>query len=279
MARDENEYGVQSINRALALLKLFSTENPNLSLTEICQTTGLTMPTAHRMVKALRSNGFLVQDPFTGRLSLGPAVVRLAFVLLRNNDISSLVSFAMPYLGRLRSTTGETVGLHVPSEGGRLCVAEAVSRHLMLMATGVGNIMPWHAGAASKAMLAFMPEDERDHLLASTDLAPLTEATMVDAGQFRKALATVRKQGYAISEGESVPGASAIAKPILNANGRVIAAINITGPSTRWSRRLMIMALPNLSEATTAIESFLGRSPDQPVEGSAIKQTSRRRAE
>lgn len=257
--RDDSERGAQSINRALALLKLFTAETPDLTLKEICAGTGLTMPTAHRMAKALRANGFLVQDPLTGRLGLGPAVVMLAFVVMRNSDTSRLVSLTTSHLEHLRTKTGETVGLHIPTVGGRLCVAESESRHMMRMATGVGNILPWHAGAASKALLAFMSEPERERILATIDTAPLTDATIVKVDQLRKALEVVRKNGYAISEGESVAGASAIAVSIRAAAEGVTAAINITGPSSRWTRDEMMKALPELQNSAGIIESLLGR--------------------
>lgn len=257
--RDDSERGAQSINRALALLKLFTAETPDLTLKEICSGTGLTMPTAHRIAKALRVNGFLVQDPLTGRLGLGPAVVMLAFVVMRNTDTSRLVSLATTHLEHLRTVTGETVGLHVPTVSGRLCIAEAESRHMMRMATGVGNILPWHAGAASKAILASMPEEERERMLANTDTAPLTNATIAHLDDLRKALQVVRRDGYAVSEGESVAGASAIAVPILGADGSVVAAINITGPSSRWTREKMVDALPELQDSVKVIESLLGR--------------------
>jgi DNA-binding IclR family transcriptional regulator len=259
MEQPEGERGAQAINRALGLLRLFTIDDSHLSLTEICQRTGLTMPTAHRIARALQSNGFLVHDQLTGRYALGPAVVQLAFVVIRNNDTSNLVRITMPYLESLRAATGETVGLHVPTVGGRLCVAESESRHMMRMATGVGNILPWNAGAASKAMLAFMPVEAQQQLLASTTPTALTPRTILDVNELLAALILVRQDRYATSMGESVDGASAIAVPILDATGDVAGSINITGPSNRWSHRDMLAALPELESAVTAVESLLGR--------------------
>lgn len=259
MAHGEVERGAQSINRALSLLRLFTVDDPQLSLTEICLRSGLTMPTAHRIARALQSDGFLVHDELSGRYALGPAVVQLAFVVIRNKDTSNLVRIAMPYIESLRATTGETVGLHVPTAGGRLCVAESESRHMMRMATGVGNILPWNAGAASKAMLAFMPTEEQKRLLATTTPTALTSQTILDVNELLKALESVQENGYAISEGESVPGARAIAKPIFDATGDVAGSINITGPTSRWSRPEMLAALPKLQSAVKAVESLLGR--------------------
>jgi DNA-binding IclR family transcriptional regulator len=255
----DGERGTQAINRALGLLRLFRVNEPHLSLREIGDRSGLTVPTAHRMARALQANGFLVQDPLTGRYALGPAVMELAFVVLRNSDTSSLVRIATPYLDSLRAMTGETVGLHVPASNGRLCVAESESRHMMRMATGVGNVLPWHAGAASKAMLAFMPPAEQMHVLASAPAAALTANTILDSDQLRRSLAEIKKKGYAISEGETVLGAAAIAMPILDASGSVAGSVNITGPVTRWTRHDMVAVLPQLTDAVKAIESLLSR--------------------
>jgi len=259
MAVVDGERGTQAINRALSLLRLFRVDEPHLSLSEISEKSGLTQPTAHRMARALQANGFLVQDPLTGRYALGPAVMELAFVVMRSSDTSSLVRIATPYLDSLRALTGETVGLHVPASNGRLCVAESESRHMMRMATGVGNVLPWHAGAASKAMLAFMPAAEQMQLLASAPPTALTANTILDSDQLRRSLAEVREKGHAISEGETVLGAAAIAMPVLDASSRVAGSINITGPMTRWTRHEMAAVLPQLTDAVKAIESLLSR--------------------
>lgn len=260
MPSHDSERGAQSINRALSILESFSDDARSQSLTEICERTGLTMPTAHRIAKALLSNRFLVLDPLRGGYALGPAVVRLAFIVLRNSDTRSLVGLVLPYLEKLRSLTGESVGLHIPTEGGRLCVAEEESRHMMRMVTGAGNILPWYAGAASRAMLAYMSEREQRHLLSNTEHIPLTSATVVSTEDLLKALPSVRQKGYAISQGESVAGASAIAKPILDADDNVLGAINITGPEARWPPERMMQFLPDLETAVRTIEMLIGRA-------------------
>jgi DNA-binding IclR family transcriptional regulator len=254
-----SERGSQAINRALRILGAFSSEQPSLALKEICDLTSLTMPTAHRMARALQANGYLIQDSVTGRYSLGPAVVRLAHIVMQGTEANSLARVALPHMERLRTLTGETVGLHIPTPGGRLCIAEVQSRHMMRMATGVGNILPWHAGAASRVMLAFMPAPVVSQLLATTEPTRLTGATVTDFDVLVRHLARVRHDGFAVSKGETTEGAGAIAVAVRDAGDQVAAAINITGPLIRFGRSQMMASLPELTAAVRAIELHLGR--------------------
>jgi DNA-binding IclR family transcriptional regulator len=108
-------------------------------------------------------------------------------------------------------------------------------------------------------MLAFMPPAEQMHLLASAPAAALTANTILDPDRLRRSLAEIKQDGYALSEGETVLGAAAVAMPILDASGRVVGSVNITGPVTRWTRHDMVAVLPQLTDAVKAIESLLSR--------------------
>ena len=95
------ERGAQAIHRALTILEVFSTVNPSVSLTAISEFAGLTVPTAHRMVRALQSRGYVTHDPITGHYSLGSAVMKLAQVLLVRGEQDQLLGLANPHLEAL----------------------------------------------------------------------------------------------------------------------------------------------------------------------------------
>ncbi len=253
------------MHRVLRVLLCWSTGEPTRSLTEISQDANLTLPTAHRMIKALQREGFLSLDSVSGRYSLGPTIMDLARVVLQRADEDELVVVAMPHLERIRSITGETVGLHVPIAEGRICVAELVSRAPIRTATGVGRTYKLPAGAAGRVLTAWSPER-----LALAMAAKGNEAfTAKGREEFAKSAETVRQAGYAISEGETIEGARAIAFPLFDSNSDVRAAVNVTGPTGRWTHEKMMKALSQLQAEVAEIALHLGYRTAKPQRAKA----------
>jgi DNA-binding IclR family transcriptional regulator len=228
--RDGSVTGAQTLLRALDILECFTQDGTSLSLVEIGRRVQLTAPTTHRLVKALVSRGFLIGDA-SRHYTLGPAVMQLASVVMHRTE--NLAAVASPAIERLRDLIGETVSLHCLLGDDRICVAEYVSPERIRMESGIGGVYPLYAGAAGKAMLAWLPE-VLDRV--ATRLEPHGPATITDPAELAKELARVRRRGYAQSEGEVVVGATSMAVPLFGSNGSVIGAINVAGPSTRWNR-------------------------------------------
>jgi IclR family transcriptional regulator, KDG regulon repressor len=259
-SQENEERGSQAVHRVLRILLCWRDDDSTLSLTEIAQRTGLTLPTAHRMIKALQRERFLVHDKVSGYYALGPTIMNLARVLLQRSDQDELVITVMPHMDRMRAITSETVGLHIPMGDLRLCVAELVSRQPIRTATGVGRTFPLPDGASGQILVAW--SDER---------LEMAETRVHASDARRKALERVLKQvrdnRYAMSEGETIPGASALAFPLFGPNRDVVAAINITGPATRWTRSEMLTHLEALNEEVAHVSEQLGyreSSPSRP---------------
>jgi DNA-binding IclR family transcriptional regulator len=247
--------GSQTVDRALELLECFSVERPELSLTEFSNETGFTMPTTHRLLKALQAREFVVFDTTTRLYSLGPGAMRLASIIIQRDDINTVV---LPWLERLRRLTGETTALHWMVDQYRVCTVELESRHLIKMASGVGRRYPLYAGAAGKALISNLPDDEIAAILDTArqdGQGPLVNGS--EAG-FMDIVRSTRDARTARSFSEVVEGASAIAAPILNSLGRPIAAINITGPASRFDGDAMDAAEVLLVEAVDSVETRLG---------------------
>ncbi|HEY8473722.1 MAG TPA: IclR family transcriptional regulator [Natronosporangium sp.] len=247
------ERGSQAVNRLLSVLLCWTENEPTLTLTEVAQRTGLSLSTAHRMVKALQRSKFLVHDQATGRYSLGPTVMSLARVVLQRADQDELVLAAMPHLERMRAGTGETVGLHVAMGTSRICLAELVSREPIRAATGVGRVFNLPAGASGRVLVAWSPERLQMVLDNGSE-----QATRMNKPKLVRSAEAIRKAGYAITVGETIPGAAAIAFPLFGPHGEVNACINVTGPSTRWTRQRMMDALPFLIDEVHQIDEQLG---------------------
>jgi DNA-binding IclR family transcriptional regulator len=177
----------------------------------------------------------------------------LARVMLQRADEDELVVVAMPHLERMRAISGETVGLHLPVEDSRICVAELVSRAPIRTATGVGRTYKLPAGAAGRVLTAWSPER-----MALSLAARGTRASAESRRDFERAAEQIREAGYAISEGETIDGARAIAFPLFDSNSDVRAAVNVTGPTERWTRAKMMQALPQLIAEVDEIAIQLG---------------------
>lgn len=248
---DDAERGTQAVHRALRMLESFRDDQPELTLSELADSASLTLPTAHRIARALHARGFLVQGGPEHAYSLGPEVMRLARTLLQAATPHNLIRIVQPYLEQLNATTEETAALHSIVGTERMCVAEVPSRLPMRMANGVGNLYPMHSGAAGKAMLAEMPKDYIDRIVVDHP----------DEATIRRGLARARRQGYALSLGETIPAAAAVAAAIHAASGSVIGAISLAGPIERWTRERMTEAAPQLIEMAKEIDERLRQDP------------------
>jgi DNA-binding IclR family transcriptional regulator len=248
------------------ILEAFSIDRPSLTLGEICEAVNLTLPTTHRLLKALQHKEMVFWDPLSKRYSLGAGVMRLASLILNRDDLTAIIQPSLEYL---RTETRETVGLHGLIDNERVCLVELVSPLPIRMASGVGKAYPLHVGAAGKAILARMPSDHADAILDSACRSGQISGEKRNG--LRRELQQVRSVGYATSRGETVPGAAAIATAVLNASGAVVGAINITGPADRMTPvKTKEFAAP-LLRVTAEVMRQLGAdtSPSTPAPGAA----------
>ncbi|MBS1894616.1 MAG: IclR family transcriptional regulator [Actinobacteria bacterium] len=250
--------GAQTVYRAIRILETFRADRAVLSLAEISAAVDLKQPTTHRLLRALQAHELIVFDETSRSYSLGAGVIRLASVVLNRDDILPITE---PRLHRLREQTEETVALHWRVRDHRVCLLEFVSTQPIRMASGLGNAYPLVAGAAGKAILAFLGEDEIERVIE----VERREGRKVNGAALRRDLVTIREQGYAISEGETVPGASALAAPIIGPGGRPVAAINITGPTDRLTATAMDAAVPTLLRNAREVMEQLGHDGEAAV--------------
>ena len=255
MAESRSGQGAQTVDRALGILDQFTFEHPSHSLTELSELTGLTVSTTHRLLKALQRRDFVVLDPTRRRYSVGPAALRLAGIILDREDVPSA---AIPFLREIRDVTGETATLHWLVDHRRTVLAELESPHPLRLTSGVGRSYPLYAGAAGKAILAFVGKELFDEVLERS----AKPSAWPVARRSRKAVLTdldeIRDRGYAVSEGEVVSSATALAAPIRDAAGHALASLNVTGPAERWTTEHIKVFAPKLIEKVAAIERQLG---------------------
>jgi IclR family transcriptional regulator, KDG regulon repressor len=246
--------GAQSVYRAIDILEAFLVDSPSLSLAEISEAVHLKVPTTHRLLKALQAKDLIVVDPNSRKYSLGGGVMRLANVIISRDDIAAI---SQPGLVKLRNETGETVALHCLVGDQRVCLVELSSSQPIRMASGVGRAYPLFAGAAGKAILAFLPPDRVDRIIKASKSAPSGAPSAPRT--LLTQLPEIRARGYAISSGETVKGAAALAAAILDSEDRVVGAINVTGPADRFTSAKVKKAVKPLLRVTDEIMRQLGR--------------------
>ena len=223
--------GAQAVTRALRLLRAVAASDKPVTLSGLAQTLGLSRTTAHRLLAALESEGFVTHAPGDQTYRPGP---ELATFALHAFPIHQLRTLARPLLEHLAETSGETATLELLTGHEVLIVDEVPSRRLVAARTEIGTRWPLHVTSTGKALLAAMPEGEREAYLARP-LVAFTPRSVTDAAALRRDLATIRRRGYATAREEIEPGYTAVGAAFADAAGHPLGALSIGGPSSRLS--------------------------------------------
>jgi IclR family transcriptional regulator, KDG regulon repressor len=248
------------------VLTLFNPDRPEWTTTEIGRACGLAVPTVHRILGALRRHDFVVRDQVTKRFRLGPAILELGRSATGSTDLRSA---SLPLLSALAASTGETALLTGLNEArdGSVCLERVESSQPLRLSVERGRVMPLHAGAGQKVLLAFMPQEEVERIL-SRPLAKLCDATIDDPDQLREELRTIREQGWASSFEETNIGVWGLSMALLDHQGHAVAAIGVAGPQDRLPRtmdawiRMLGDAVADIA-ATQALRSSYPPVPPQ----------------
>ena len=230
MTKGRPNYPIKVLDKSLSILDTLLRHNSALSLTKICEKLKIYPSTGHRMLDTLRYWGYVEQDPNTQKYQLGLKAVELGMVKLHQME---LVKEACPYLKELVNQCNETIHLGVLEEGEVLYLAKEESSQTIRMVSYIGRRAPIHCTALGKALLAYLLEEERKKILEKKGLPRLTEKTIIDEKALEKELYKIREQGFALDNEEHERDVRCIAAPIKNHEGKVIAAISISGPAFR----------------------------------------------
>lgn len=219
---------LQSLERGLAVLRAFTPESPALTISGVADRTGLTRATARRVLLTLADLGYV--DTERRVFSLNASVLDLAKPFSGHHDPWA---FARPYLESLTERTGESASIAVLDDTDILYVARSQTRRLMTLAVAVGSRLPAHATSKGRVLLAFLPEPELEAYFARRAIARYTEQTVVDEAELREILADVRREGFAVVDQQLEVGLSSVAAPIVDASGRVSAALSLCAHAGR----------------------------------------------
>ncbi|WP_420000592.1 IclR family transcriptional regulator [Streptomyces boninensis] len=232
--------GVQSLERAFDLLERMADAGGEVGLSELATTSGLPLPTIHRLMRTLVACGYVRQGP-NRRYALGPRLIRLG-----ESASKLLGTWARPYLAQVVAKTEETANMALLDGDEIVYVAQSPSPHAMRMFTEVGGRVLPHSTGVGKALLAHVPEDEVRALLNRTGMPAKTPKTLTSADTFLAALAQVREDGYAVDDNEQEIGVRCVAVTIPDAPAP--AAVSISGPAGRVTDEAIQDIVPVLQD-------------------------------
>lgn len=245
---------VRAVSRAIEVL--LSLEDGPQSLARIAEATGLTKPTVHRLLATLVGSQLVIQNPATSEYMLGPGCLGIADAVLRG--LGGLGLLAQSNLEELSEWSQETVALHVPAGPQRVCVAQLPSPQPVNYTAAVGVAKPLYTGAMGKVLLAFTDQGDLRELLRRLTLTRITAGTITNRDELERQIVRTRRLGYAISRGEQADGVAAISAPVFAANGHVLAALSVLGPSNRMPDTVMAKLRPLVMQCAAEISKLLG---------------------
>ncbi len=233
--------------KALDILALFDRNRPEWAEHEVARTLDLPTSTAHRLLTSLTSRGYVVRAN-GGRYRLGPAAIALG----RRAGDQAVTPTLRTAIERLAAETGETafIGVRNPSGDGLLILDRIESEHRLRIALDVGHVLPLHAGAGSKALLAHLTRAEIEGIVTGP-LARVAPATITDRDLLLRDLEGVRRCGHARSCEEATEGSWAIASPVLGADGEAQAVLGMIAPVSRHSSEAEATAVAAVSRAAS----------------------------
>jgi DNA-binding IclR family transcriptional regulator len=213
------------------------------SLAELVERTGLSRPTAYRLAVALEVHRYVERDP-QGRFVLGPAFAELAAA----GRTDPLLQAAGPILERLCNATHESAQLYQRAGNVRRCVAAAERSSGLRDTVPVGAELPMTAGSAAQVLLAWEPADDAAAIGREARFSVAT-------------LATVKRRGWAASVGEREAGVASVSAPVFGPDGRVVAAVSVSGPIDRLTRTPGRLHADAVTAAGRALSTAAGSSP------------------
>ena len=227
---------IRAVERALDVLMCFTSQTPELSMTQISELVGINKSTVHRLLATLEGKRFVERDPTTGAYRLGIRLIQMAFLTMEHNDLRRL---ATPFLHDLCDQYHENVNLSVLDDTDVVYVDVIESAQRIKLAASPGQRLPAFCTASGKAILAFVPEENVKGIL-ERGMSRYTQNTILSQKAFFENIQEARERGFALSEQEFEEGINAIAAPIYNSHGKPIASVSIAGPAYRLTRERMI---------------------------------------
>ena len=253
-ANGDSSGGVQSVDRAVRVLEILAATGGS-GVSEVAADLEVHKSTAFRLLAALEDRGLVEQNSDRGKYQLGFGILRLASAIPVRLGV---VRQARPMLDELAAQLGETINLAVIREQYAVNVAEALGPSAISAQTWMGQLTPLHATSSGKILLAHLDRAQRDEVLEAAGQPRLTEATITSRSALEKQLEQALTDGFATTFEEYEVGLNAVAVPVRDHTGRVVAAVSVSGPAFRLVPDRMREVTAVLQAAGSQISRRLG---------------------
>ena len=218
----------------MVILEAMSRYERDVSLAVLAEGVGFPKSTLVRLLQTMRHHGIVQQDPRTRRYRLGTALIHLGKAAERQFDLERIVR---PFLAELTRSTGETASFAVLEGDRAVYLAQVPSDSIIRGVPPIGAELDLHCTAVGKVLLTSFSGEQIESFIREHGLPRHTEKTIVNAESLRKELERIRRNGYALDDEEAEHGGRCIAAPVSDDRGQVVAAVSITGPTTRMQMK------------------------------------------
>ncbi|OGV49481.1 MAG: hypothetical protein A2X49_00875 [Lentisphaerae bacterium GWF2_52_8] len=232
-----SRYQVPALARGLKILEFLASKPEGCTIAELVSVLKLPKPSVFRMLLTLTEGGYLVRAEELSKYRLSRKMLSLGYAAV---DSQGLLEKSIDILRKLRDLSGETASLSVLSGNEGIMLEQAPSSHAVKVIVQIGHRFPLHTAAPGKALLAFLPCDERDKIIDSLEYRRFTATTITSKEAFLKELKGVRESGVAFDRGEELDDLRCVAAPILDYYGYPVAALCASGPSSRIKERELV---------------------------------------
>lgn len=233
--------GVQSVDRAIAVLEILARRG-EAGVSEVASEIDVHKSTAFRLLGALEGRGLVEQAEDRGKYRLGFGLIPLAGAVSDRLDVTRQ---GRAVCARLASEMGETINLAILQEHWAVNVDQTLGPSTVSTHNWIGRLTPLHCTSSGKILLAHLPAERRAALLAASGMAQLTPRTVTRAPALDAELARARAAGYAVALEEYETGLNAVAAPVRDRSGTVVAALSVSGPAYRLDEdRLATLTVP-----------------------------------
>lgn len=246
-----------SVGRAMQIIERLARHGPH-GVRELARELGLPLGSTHRLLNDLEAEG-MVGRAADDRWELSYRLLQLTGIHLERIQLPQL---ARPVLEQLAAETRETAFLAVPSQDAIVYLDKVQSDQQLQLFVELGTRRPLHCTGLGKAILAFLPQPQRERFLATARLEAHTPNTITDPVLLALELERIRERGYATDREEILPGVHCIAVPLINYTGRAVGAISIVGATPRIGSERFDGLVRKVRAVGQAISLRLGSDPE-----------------
>lgn len=244
-----------TLGKGLDILGIFDDSHVELTVKDMAHLTGMSEASVYRYLETLRARGFITEAKRPGAYTLGLRILELGRLIQAQ---SSLTRIALPIMEQLTKKTGETVVLATIRGEKGICIEKVESHHTLRVTWQQGSTFALHAGATGKVLLAYLDDNEIDDLFSRAVLTRFTNKTITELDVLKEDLANIRQDGLAITDGEETLGVCAVAAPIFNAHGKILASLTVGGPLLRFTEEKTAQIAKLTTESAKEVTKMMG---------------------